>query len=351
VRRPKKGSDRIKRLVDDLTSLEINTIRRAEMTGESMPDPRHALYDIATQYNTALNGLLAGDERRTTGGNPKSVVAVRFTQAAYRRGEAAMLAVTVQDGRGSPRSNQHVRAMIRSGPHMVAMEPASKDPDAARARMQAGQRDPGTLIEAKTDSHGGAFLLMSVPQDAHAGACVSLEVADVSIEIEIPLTQIRGDLATFHYLNKRANEAPDRSHWLVRRIELHSIRLASLLQSIPHPDGKGCDANDHSRRALNGVAESGDDAPAKPKPLRLAAPELVLIRKIWELGCEQIVMQTVVQLDGDVVTRLSADIESDQHQLIHRLHADGVRVATHSWQFLVETLVGFAKSFLGWFTR
>lgn len=351
MRRPKKGSDRVKRLVDDLTSLEINTIRRAEMTGESMPDPRHALYDIAAQYNTALNTLLAGDARRITGGAPQSVVAVRFTQPAYRHGEAMMLAVTVQDGRAAPQAGLLIRSMIRSGPQMVPMQPASSAPDAPCARLQSGQRDPGTLLEAKTDAHGGAFLLLSVPDDARAGACVWIEVAGIEVEIEIPLTQVRGDLATFHYLNRRANEAPDRGHWLVRRIELHSIRLASLLQSIKNPSGAGCETNDYSRRELNGLATGGETVVAKPAPLTLAAPELVQIRKIWELGCEQIVMQTVVQLDGDVVTRISSDIEHEQHQLIHRLHADGVRVATHSWQFLVETLVGFAKSFLGWFTR
>lgn len=346
-----KMRGRVKGLVDDLTSLEINTIRRADLTGESMPDARHALFDIATHYNTALNDLLAGDAREVAGAQirddgveRRSVVQVRFTKKAYRGGDAIVIAVSIRDPNGTPRAGAPLRAMIRSAP---AVEPTGAAVG-ARVRMKAGSKDPATLVEARADNHGSAFLLLSVPETARAGACVEIEAAGITVAIEIPLTKVRGDVATFHYLNRRANEAPDRSHWLVRRIELNTIRLASILQAIPAPDGgAGCDTNDHSRRCLNGAVE---DQP-KPDALRLNATELVRVRKIWELGCEQIVMQTLVQLDGDVVTRISGDIESADHTLIHALHADGVRVATQSWQFLVETLVGFTKSLVGWFTR
>lgn len=347
----KEMRGRVKGLVDDLTSLEINTIRRADLTGESMPDARHALFDIAVRYNTALNDLLDGDLRETTGvrvtadgTEERSVLQARFTKKAYRRGDAVMVAITLKDARGLPRAGEPIRAMVRPAP---TVRPTGTK-GGALVRMQPSEKDPATLFEARADGHGSAFLLLSVPKEARAGVCVEIEAAGIELGMEIPVTQVRGDLATFHYLNRRTNEAPDRSHWLVRRIELNTVLIATILQAIPDPaGGGGCDANDHSRRCLNGAEEGMP----KPAPLRLNATELVRIRKIWELSCEQIVMQTVVQLDGDVVTRISGDIESIDHQLIHALHADGVRVATQSWQFLVETLVGFTRSLVGWFTR
>ncbi|MEZ4465327.1 MAG: hypothetical protein R3F43_12820 [bacterium] len=47
--------------------LEINTIRRGSITGESMPDPRHALFDVASEYNAELNRLLRDDCRVVAG--------------------------------------------------------------------------------------------------------------------------------------------------------------------------------------------------------------------------------------------------------------------------------------------
>lgn len=343
---------RVKGLVDDLTSLEINTIRRADLTGESMPDTRHALYDIAVQYNSALNDLLAGDEREASGvrvdahGKPRrTIVKVRFTKKAYRPGDAVVVGVTVNEARGTPLAHEPVEAVLRYAP---TFEPTGAQ-QGIRVRKQPGERDPGMSDPMRrTDSHGGTFLSLALPDGVGAGVCVDIATAGVTLSVEIPLTKVRGDLGTFSYLNRRANEAPDRSHWLVRRIELNTIYLATMLQGIPEPHGgPGCDRNDYSRHCLNGAVA---DEP-KPPPLRLNATELVRVRKIWELGCEQIVMQTVVQLDGDVVTRISPDVEGQSHHLLHTLHADGVRVATQSWQSLVETLVGFTKSLVGWFTR
>src|SRR5262249_13208701 len=43
---------------------------------------------------------------------------------------------------------------------------------------------------------------------------------------------------------------------------------------------------------------------ASAHPIELSSDELVVLRKAWDLGLEQIAMQTVIQLDGDVLHRV-----------------------------------------------
>lgn len=352
----KKARGRVQALVDDLTTLQINTIRQADLTGDGMSDPRHGLHDIADKYNAALNAHLAGDVRRIVGdqARKRSVITAKFVEAAHRPDTAVMLAITVKSERGAALNGVLVTAEFRPAPSLESVQADANGADAPRAQLKTSEPIPAMarmgpqnalqpIRPAKTDEHGAAFVLFNLPESAQPGCCLTLTLPGIKVDIEVPVTKVRGNLTTFHYLNRRANEAPDRGHWLVRRIELNSVRIVGILQALAGPDKEGCDANDCGRRALNG--------PDKPPPMALGPADLVRIRKIWELGCEQIVMQTIVQLDGDVVTRLSGGIEGEQHRIIHRVHADGVRVATESWQYLVETVTGLSKSFLGWFGR
>lgn len=86
---------------------------------------------------------------------------------------------------------------------------------------------------------------------------------------------------------------------------------------------------------------TGDDV-----TLPLKSDELVTIRKVWEVGTETVVMQTVVQLDGDVVTRIQAGRESAADEPIHELQRQSVTNALQNWQFLGQTVATFMTSAL-----
>ena len=72
--------------------------------------------------------------------------------------------------------------------------------------------------------------------------------------------------------------------------------------------------------------------------------DLITIRKAWEMGTEVIAMQTVVQLDGDIVTRLNSAYAAERYQPVRDLHRESVGSALEHWRYLVETLVTMAKS-------
>jgi hypothetical protein len=72
-----------------------------------------------------------------------------------------------------------------------------------------------------------------------------------------------------------------------------------------------------------------------------------IVRKAWELGTGTIVAQTVVQLDGDVVTRIDEDnLFVDDRAALRRLHRDAVREAIAHWRVLVELVTALVTSVL-----
>ena len=65
-----------------------------------------------------------------------------------------------------------------------------------------------------------------------------------------------------------------------------------------------------------------------------------MVRKIWEVGTELVLVQTAVQIDGDVVTRISETLLSEEmkevHALVLKAHHENVATGLRHWRALVE---------------
>jgi hypothetical protein len=85
--------------------------------------------------------------------------------------------------------------------------------------------------------------------------------------------------------------------------------------------------NDIERKSMNGIPD-----------LDLAPEQVGMIRKAWEIGTESIQLQTVIQIDGDVTTRISESFLKNANQTLLKIHNDSVAVSTGFWQSLVKTL-------------
>ena len=73
------------------------------------------------------------------------------------------------------------------------------------------------------------------------------------------------------------------------------------------------------------------------------------LRKIWELGTDQIIAQTTVHVDGDTVTRFQRDIEENKRSFYFEIHNQGVQTAVDQWNTLFEAfsrLAGGLASFI-----
>ena len=82
--------------------------------------------------------------------------------------------------------------------------------------------------------------------------------------------------------------------------------------------------------------------------LQLTDKQKVMIRKVWELGTEEVAMQTVIYLDGDVITRLQPRyyLEQDKQALI-QIHNKGVETSITFWGSLVKLAETFVATLLG----
>ncbi len=107
-------------------------------------------------------------------------------------------------------------------------------------------------------------------------------------------------------------------------------KRGELQPAEPHTDSQMWN-NDIARMQMNEI----DD-------LDLTPQQVTLIRKAWEIGTERIVLQTVIQIDGDVTTRLSEGFSKNPNDTLLQIHNDSIETSTRFWSNLVDTLVKIA---------
>jgi hypothetical protein len=73
---------------------------------------------------------------------------------------------------------------------------------------------------------------------------------------------------------------------------------------------------------------------------------IVKLRKIWEVGVETVVMQTVIQIDGDVVSRIQTGRDDAETRMLNDIHHSAVEVSFKHWTFLVQLAESFVSSVL-----
>lgn len=83
---------------------------------------------------------------------------------------------------------------------------------------------------------------------------------------------------------------------------------------------------------------------ARPGAPRLAPKELVMVRKIWELGTEEVMIQTVIGLDADVITRLQPHCAEPAHKGLVEIHQGAVVTSIGLWKELVTMLGSFIEN-------
>jgi len=79
----------------------------------------------------------------------------------------------------------------------------------------------------------------------------------------------------------------------------------------------------------------------RPTAVELFPEEIVVVRKAWELGLDEVVMQTTIQIDGDVVTRIRRGLnDQPDGPTVMKLHDKAVTTSTGFWSKLVDILGG-----------
>jgi hypothetical protein len=66
--------------------------------------------------------------------------------------------------------------------------------------------------------------------------------------------------------------------------------------------------------------------------------DLVFIRKVWDIGVEVVLLQTVIQIDGDVVNRFQSGMDDPAKAQLHALHASAVDLSFKYWRWMIDAL-------------
>jgi hypothetical protein len=91
--------------------------------------------------------------------------------------------------------------------------------------------------------------------------------------------------------------------------------------------------NDIPIRKMNNLAD-----------LELDVNQELALKKVWDIGTEEILMQTIVEIDGDITTRIQERFSQDPNQQVLDLHANAVQTSIGFWGQLTQLLANVGQS-------
>ena len=267
-------------IAEDLMKLEVNTIIQTSlMTARKAPRPSQVLLDIAGEYKDILTA------------KPPDGYGLKLLQAVRSDKEGtSQWVIAIEDAQVKAEVNVKVHGSTFRNLYVTARE-GLKD---LKAQPDADDGDPPKEVK------------------------------------EAVLNRIRRscvDIAT-----------------ILERLEFQSFEPAKRQEISGVADELGKErkpgwAFGMTRRGIN--AKEPTHRENGIPDIELTSREWIMIRKVWEISIEQIAMQTVIQLDGDVVTRLCRSHATEKHAHLWKAHMDSTQVAMQSWRFLVETVGNF----------
>ena len=117
---------------------------------------------------------------------------------------------------------------------------------------------------------------------------------------------------------------------MLQRIRRHCDQLQGLLHEL-ESDPRWVAVLNKTRADLVTVGPTLLELP-------LSADEMTMLQKIWELGVDEVAMQTVIHLDGDVTTWVQEAFTDPKFDYVHRLHERNIRIALESWTVFVQMI-------------
>lgn len=138
---------------------------------------------------------------------------------------------------------------------------------------------------------------------------------------------------------------------ILNRIRRNCDQLKTIVESLAKQPATEKNATDKFIGKRRGELCAMSALPEPPK-LPPAPPEhLTRIRKIWDIGTDRIVLQTVIQLDGDIIFRATkAYAQASQHPLVeaHRRATDiGLKHWSSMFELIASLVGGLADRIFG----
>lgn len=70
----------------------------------------------------------------------------------------------------------------------------------------------------------------------------------------------------------------------------------------------------------------------------IAPDDLIRLQKIWDIGVEEIVAQTVVHVTGDVTTRVQEALRGPGSETVFAIHRQSIDVSVACWKYMLDAV-------------
>jgi hypothetical protein len=309
--------ERMDGIFEDLLNIEVNTIVKHSMTAEKMPPLPFALLDIVQDYGEALaeqrvdlepyfrpSRQACWERMQGTEHESKAREVYRAVHGPSKQPSEGELLDYVNDlwlvfaNEGAP--------PLAAGPTLFSMSSVDNGWDTFE-RLRIAALDASEHIK---DGHPRVVINRIV------GSCARLKYMVQGLQQKPPLPP-----------------EPIRS-WRSRKPPTEDLpEFATLADLIPKTRNQLLSAGLRHKRI----------------PRLLKSDDLALVRKAWEVGVECVLMQTCVQIDGDVLTRISEELLNEctvnKRDVIMEAHKRSLEIGLSHWRALVQVaseLVGDA---------
>lgn len=295
--------EQLKGIALDLTAVEVNTIEAEGMTGRKMPAWPLALLDVASKYADFLTG-------------PKVDMNLDRFAADFAAG------VPGADGQ----LNREV--LVVQGPPRVDVSTWSpsgsdeKDAELLKAmRSLTAHFEPGRSSTFRFQLTNGPETFLLLYWAAANALAVPSQDSKVDPAARVILLRIQRNSEQLVGLSRTllslAGKHPSAA---LRRLQTSNVGSARQMG--------------FTRVELDAIDIGGDTVPKAPAEL------LNRLRKAWDIGAETIVMQTVVQLDGDLIFRANNTVLKSPNQHLVQAHERATGMALGYWNKLFDLVTG-----------
>ena len=280
-------------ILPDLFNIEVNTIIKDRMTAEKMPSLPFAFHDILRIYSGKLEDY---------------GVDLSLFFSAAKINEAASLDNEIRAGGEENRAKPSLRDIFTSD---------LLQPRKGNERFNFGDISNGWIT----------FEIIRLI----AGYMRQADTADWRHEKKDPI------------ILERIQRNCDQLTYIIRSLELTENPNPTFSLNRFSKKQKSLVGWD---KVLNKTLRDllKDDLRWRRLPLKTVSTEnRILIRKIWEVGVEDVVVQTSIMADGDVVTRLGYELHKGQYaankEEIMDAHIKSVNVSLKQWNGLVKVAI------------
>ncbi len=282
----------LKNLVGDLLTLEINTILKENTTNTSMSATRRmALLDIAMRYRSKLAEY---NICKMADGTPPPTLPPTHAPMRVLRWHFA-----------GEYSFNEIRSAAQYGGQIYA--------------LRLKEMEKGGIIDEKRQEMLANRLAMLTRIERQSSNLVGL----------FKTRRKRYDVET--YSGQEGYDGYENEPAQLETFGEYDVIPSQLGSHVWNNDMSIADINEH-------------------EDLELSPDEITQIRKIWEIGTQQVLLQTVIQIDGDMtsyITKQFVSYPEEVRSMLLGIHNQSINSATGFWKSLFSTvteLVGSAFS-------